>query len=87
MDEEPTLVPPDKAPRSHRPLVTIAIVMQYKGEKQTAELPLSPDMIGHLAIEAEFRGMNLVELIARAIESIAKKDQFDLVLGQPPKRV
>jgi hypothetical protein len=79
-------VPQDKAPPNHRPLATIAIVMQYKGEKHTAELPLAHDMIGHLAIEAEFRRMKLVELIARAIESIAKKDQFDLVLGQSPKR-
>jgi hypothetical protein len=87
MEQEPTLVPQDKAPDNHRPLATIAILIQYKGEKHTAELPLAHDMIGHLAIEAEFRGIKLVELIARAIESMAKKDQFDLVLGQSPKRI
>jgi hypothetical protein len=81
MEQELTLVPRDKAPRSHRPLAAFALVMQYKGEKHIAELPLAHDMIGQLAIEAEFRGMKLVELIARAIESMAKKDQFDLVLG------
>jgi DNA-binding CsgD family transcriptional regulator len=86
MEQEPTLVPEDKATRSHRPLAAFALVMEYKGERHTAKLPLSHDMIGQLAIEAEFRGMKLVELIARAIESIVKEDQFDLVLGQPPKR-
>ena len=87
MEQHPTLVPQDKAPPSHRPLAAFAIVVQYKGKKHTAELPLACDMIGQLAIEAEFRGMKLAELIARAIESIAKEDQFDLVLGQPPRRV
>ena len=66
-----------------RPLATFALVMQYKGKKHTAKLPLAHDMIGQLAIEAEFREMKMVELIARAIESMVKEDQFDLVLGQP----
>src|ERR1700676_466311 len=45
MEQEPTLVPQDKAPRNPRPLATIAIVMQYRGEKHIAELPLTPHMI------------------------------------------
>jgi hypothetical protein len=85
MELEPSLMPRDKAPQ--RPLATFTLVMQYKGEKHTAKLPVSQDMIGQLAIEAEFREMKLVELIACAIESMVKQDQFDLLLGQPPKRV
>jgi hypothetical protein len=85
MELEPSLVPQNKPPQ--RPLATFTLVMEYKGEKHTGKLPLSHDMIGQLAIEAEFREMKLVELIACAIESMVKEDQFDLVLGQPPKRV
>jgi hypothetical protein len=87
MEQEPALVPEDKAPRSHGPIAAFAVVMEYKGERHTAKLPLSTDMIGRVAIEAEVRGMKLVELIARAIESIVKEDQFNLVLGQLPKRI
>ena len=32
---------------------------QYKGREFATELPLDPDMIGLLALEAEFRGMNM----------------------------
>ena len=38
-------------------------------------------IFGQLAIEAEFRGMNLVQLIATAGEMLAKEDRFDVVLG------
>ena len=72
---------------ANRSLALVTIVMRYKGETQTAELPLTHDVIGQLAIEAEFRMMNLVQLIAQAVESLAKKDHFDLLLGQIPKRV
>jgi hypothetical protein len=81
MEQEPTLVPQDKASPNHGPLATLAIVMQYKGEKHASELSLTHDMLGQLEIEAEFRAMKSVELIARAIEAIAKGDHFDLVLG------
>ena len=85
MEQEQTLTPQDKASTDHGQLATFAIVMQYKGEKHAADLPLTQNMIGRLAIEAEFRGMKLVELIARAIESITKEDHFDLVLGSPKR--
>jgi hypothetical protein len=69
------------------PLALVAIVMQYEGETQTVELPLTHDLIGHLGIEAECRRMTLVQLIAQAVESLAKEDHFDLLFGQIPKRV
>ena len=67
--------------------LAIAVVMQYKGETHTVELPLTHDLIGQLAIEAEFRRMNLIQLIAQAVESLAKNNHFDLLLGQIPKRI
>jgi len=80
--EEPVTAPTNsKAGRQ----ATMAVVMRYKGQTHTADLPVSYELIGHLAIEAEFRGMSLVHLIAQTIESIVRKDHFDLLLGQIPK--
>ena len=83
MKQEPINIPQDQA--AHRPLALVSIVMQYKGETHTADLPLTHDLIGQLALEAEFRRMTLVQLIAQAVESLAKEDHFDLLLGQIPK--
>jgi hypothetical protein len=84
MKQEPINISQDQP--VHRPLALVSIVMQYKGETHTADLPLTHDLIGQLALEAEFRRMTLVQLIAQAVESLAKEDHFDLLLGQIPKR-
>jgi len=84
MKQEPINIPQDQA--AHRPLALVSIVMQYKGETHTADLPLTHDLLGQLALEAEFRRMTLVQLIVQAVESLAKEDHFDLLLGQIPKR-
>src|SRR5262245_629993 len=44
--------------------VTLAIKVHYKGKEKTRELALTPDMIGRVALEAEFRGLGTGELIA-----------------------
>ena len=36
-----------------------ALILQYKGREFATELFLSPDMIGLLALDAEFRGMSI----------------------------
>jgi hypothetical protein len=82
MRQEPITAPQDQP--TTRSLALVSIVMQYKGESHTAELPLTHDLIGQLAIEAEFRRTSLVQLIALAVESLAKEDYFDLLLGQLP---
>ena len=51
-----------------------AIRMQYKGEERTTELPLTHDMIGQLAFEAELRNMRIGELIGELMVAILKKD-------------
>jgi hypothetical protein len=60
--------------------------MQYKGAERTAELRLANELLGQLAIEVEFRGVSSAELIAHSIKSVAMNNQFDVVLGQAPKR-
>ena len=58
-----------------------AIRMEYKGVECTAELALTPDMIEHLALEAEFRNLRIGELIRDLILSTVKNDLFRLVYG------
>jgi len=84
MEHGPTEVPQDERTPTHKPFATFAIAIRYKGDELTAELRLTHEIIGKFAIEAEFRGMKLAELIARTIESVAVKDQFDIVLGERP---
>ena len=62
---------------------SFAIRMRYKGEEQTTELPLTHDMIGQLALEAELRGNTRIgELIGELMVAILKKDLFQAVLEQ-----
>ena len=59
-----------------------AIRMRYKGEERTTELPLTHDMIGQLAFEAELRNMKIGELIGELMVAMLKKDLFQAVLEQ-----
>jgi len=45
------------------------------------ELPAAADVLGRLALEAEFRGMKLPELIAHIIAATAEKDLFQVALA------
>ena len=58
-----------------------AIRMEYKRVECTAELALTPDMIEHLVLEAEFRNLRIGELIRDLILSTVKNDLFRLVYG------
>jgi hypothetical protein len=76
-DQEPTVVPQSQS--RQQTSATFAILMSYKGEKRTLELPLTDRMIAYLAIEAEFRATTVTELIASLITKIAMNDKFDVV--------
>jgi hypothetical protein len=58
----------------------LALVMQYRGDERTTELPLTQDMIWQLAFEAQFRDMSIGELIGEVTTVIMKKDLFQHVL-------
>ena len=60
----------------------LALVMQYRGDERTTELPLTPDMIRQLAFEAELRDMRIGELIGQLMVAMLKKDLFQAVLEQ-----
>ncbi len=59
---------------------SFAIRMRYKGEERTTELPLTHDMIGQLALEADLRNMRIGELIGELMVAMLKKDLFHTVL-------
>jgi hypothetical protein len=61
-------------------LANFAIRMRYKDEERTTELPLTHDMIGQLAFEAELRNMRIGELIGELTVAMLKKDLFQAVL-------
>ena len=69
---ESNLMKPDEA--------KFALILQYKVREFATELFLSPDMIGLLALEAEFRGMSISTFISKLITSTVKNDLFRQVL-------
>jgi hypothetical protein len=62
--------------------VNLLITMHYRGRERTSELPFTQDMVGRLALEAEFRGMRTGELIAQLIAAAIEKDMVEVVLDQ-----
>ena len=63
-------------------LANLAIRMQYRGDERTTELPLTPDMIGQLAFEAQFRNLSIGEFVGELLIAIMKRDLFQHVLLQ-----
>ena len=65
---------------------TFAVVLNYKNKTVTAELGITAETIGRLAMEAEFRGTKMVALIAEMVVEIANKDLFEVVLRRAEYR-
>jgi hypothetical protein len=61
---------------------SFAVRMRYKGGERTTEVPLTHDMIGQLAVEAELRDMRIGELVSEVIIAVTKCDLFQLVLNK-----
>jgi len=49
--------------------------------RQQQKAPLTPAMIERIAPEAEFRSLEIAELIVRLIAAAIEKDMVDVVLG------
>jgi hypothetical protein len=60
---------------------TFAISMQYNGKEQSTALPLTPDMISRLALEASSRDQKIGELAKDLLQAVTKKGLFEEVLG------
>ena len=72
LKREPTHMKPDEA--------KFALILQYNGRECTTDLLLSPDKIGILALEAEFRSMSISAFISELITSTVKNDLFRQML-------
>jgi hypothetical protein len=62
--------------------VNFAITMQHKGQQKTNELPFTKEMIGRLALEAEFRGVGIGEIMTQLIVAAITKDMFRAMLDE-----
>jgi hypothetical protein len=79
---EPVLPEHDQVKTLQAGPASVAIRIQYNGMERMTELPLTLDMIGRLAWEAELRDMRIGELIAKLIVAMVRKDLFPVVLGK-----
>ena len=54
--------------------VNFSLRMQYRGEERTTEIPLTPDMMRQLSIEAWLRDMRIGEVVSELIVAVFKRD-------------
>jgi hypothetical protein len=58
---------------------SFAIRFHHRGMERTAELPLTPHTIRHIALEAALRDVKIEEFIAELMTAMVNKDLFSLV--------
>jgi hypothetical protein len=58
------------------------IRMQYNGKEQETVLPLTPEMVSQLALEASARDQRIGELAKDLLQAVTKKGLFDKVLKE-----
>ena len=69
-------------PNGNDDAVLVVFKMQYKGRQRSIELPLTQDILGQLALEAEFRDMKIADLINEIIKKVLNKNFLEVVLEQ-----
>lgn len=62
---------------------TFTICMKYKGQERNTPLPLTPNAISQLALEASFRDQEIGELAKDLLISVIEKGLFQELLGCP----
>ena len=62
--------------------MSFSLMMQYRGEERTTEIPLTQDMMRQLAIEAWLRDMKMGEVVSEVIIGVIKGDLFHPVLDR-----
>ena len=63
-------------------IATFTINMKYKGQEHSTALPLTPNMISHLALEACFRDQEIGELAKDILVSVLEKGLIQELLGE-----
>jgi hypothetical protein len=72
----------DPARTARSAAATFTIRMQYNGQEQNTPLPLTPNMISQLALEASARDQKIGELTKDLLQAVTKKGLFDKVLEE-----
>src|SRR6185295_15672439 len=62
--------------------VSFSLKIQYRGEERTTEIPVTQDMMRHLAIEAWLRDMKMGEVVSEVIIGVIKGNLFHPVLDR-----
>jgi hypothetical protein len=75
-------IAPARTVRAAREIATFTIDMKYKGQEHSTELPLAPDVIGQLALEASFRDQEIGELAKDILVSVFEKGLVEELLSE-----
>jgi hypothetical protein len=59
-----------------------SVCVQYHGKQQSSELPLTPAMVGQLALEASSRDQKITDLAKDLLLAVAEKGLIDEVLKE-----
>ena len=62
--------------------VTFTICMKYKGQERNSPLPVTPNVISQLALEACFRDQEIGELAKDILVSVFEKGLIQELLGE-----
>jgi hypothetical protein len=61
---------------------TFSICVRYNGKEQSSELPLTPTMVGQLALEASSRDQKISDLAKDLLRAVTEKGLIDEVLKE-----
>ena len=61
---------------------TFSISVRYNGKERSSELPLTPAMVGQLALEASSRDQKISDLAKDLLQEVTKKGLIDEVLKE-----
>ena len=61
---------------------SFSVCVQYKGKGQSSEIPLTPTMVGQLALEAASRDQKIGDLAKDLLLAVTEKGLIDKVLKE-----
>jgi hypothetical protein len=61
---------------------TFSICLRHNGKEQLSELPLTPAMVGQLALEASSRDQKISDLAKDLLRAVTEKGLIDEVLKE-----
>jgi hypothetical protein len=61
---------------------TFSVCVRYNGKEQSSDLPLTPAMVGQLALEASSRDQKISDLAKDLLRAVTEKGLIDEVLKE-----